>query len=351
MKEFFASKRNQRYMVIAAFALLVGAAVAVPTIQRHREHRRLDAFVTTRIYSQSDKSPVTVADDATLLQGGQPIDCSWMTSKVVKPGEMVVNLPWTGSLIFVCPAGEGTVEFRDRLGLPCRWLTVTGPGRGIAFADGTLYLEGTARASAKNFGSIVCESGIHVDARDSGTVLARAGATFREFSTLAEYSAYSKQVQDIEKLVLNSESDTKGIDVRDGTIIFNGQPLDERWLRVVRAEVSDREKEVYLGEPTVFTTQTGGELTLRIEGSQKPSLKIAGRSKGVIFRDGTIWLLEGTCVSGENLERVVLNPGLNMKLANSVKAPKEDGKTKKKTSTEEEPIRTATTRIISRSTR
>ncbi|MBX9669736.1 MAG: hypothetical protein K2X93_19085 [Candidatus Obscuribacterales bacterium] len=346
MTQFVASTRLRRGLLVAVIAV-AGIAITVPYVQRQKEHRRLDAFVADRI-SQPEKSPIAIADDATLLQGGQPIYCSWMTSKVVQQGETQITLPWSGSLIFVCP-GDNKVTFRDRFGLPCRSLEVTGSGRGIVFADGTLYLEGQANYNAKNCGRIVAESGVHVDARDSGTILARAGATFREFNTKAEYAAYSKQVELVEKLVLDNQSDITPIQVTDGSIRFNGEALDERWLGVVRPSATEHETNIYRGEPTVFTTQDGADVTLVINGGNDAKVKIAGRSKGVVLRDGTIWLIEGTAVSGENLDRVVLNPGLNMKLTSSVKPYKDSSNTKKAKPDEE--VATTTTRIVSRSSR
>ncbi len=345
MTQFVASTRLRRGLLLAVIAVAGIAAVTVPYVQRLQENRRLDAFVANRIVSQPEKSPIAIADDATLLQGGQPIYCSWMTSKVVQQGETQVTLPWSGSLIFVCP-DNCKVTFCDRFGLPCRSLEVTGAGRGIVFADGTLFLEGQAKYNAKNCGRIVAESGVHVDARDSGTILARAGATFREFNTKAEYAAYSKKVEQVEKLVLDNQSDITPIQVTDGSIRFNGEALDERWLGVVRPSTTDQETTIYLGEPTVFSTQDGADVTLVISGGNNSKVKIAGRSKGVVLRDGTVWLIEGTGVSSENLDRVVLNPGVNMKVRSFVVPDNENGTTKKT-----KPAPASTTRIVSRWTR
>src|SRR5262249_18545957 len=183
------------------------------------------------------------------------------------------------------------------------------------FGDDNVFLQGQAKYSVKNAGMIDAEAGVHVDARDSGKVLARAGASYQAFSTANEYAAYRKQVRQMENVVLTRDADLSGIDVSESGISIGGQKLDERWVKTVKVAAAEHSKLIVTGEPGVFNTQEGSDVTFQIGmGETSAKLTVAGASKGVVLSDGNVWLIQGADLTVENLTKLALNPGLEVRL-------------------------------------
>ena len=266
---------------------LIGDGLQTLSVALSEAHARyvFSANLQQRVFlSTDDAVGISIGNDASIKLDGRPVALPVGVESLVLNGGSL-HVPAGQTRIFTSTGQPVTLSIGENT------VAIDGAGQGIIFGNGTLFLTGKAQFLAEGFSKVAGAGGARVVALRAGSTRTRDGAQVIVKSTLTEYDLYLVG-QKLLKQRIFDQAKTTGIEVTDtGVLKVDGKLQEISWTESVRGTVSGTRLRLAEGATTIFTTSAVESLVLI--GTDGQELSVKGAAKGIVFADGSVWVIAG----------------------------------------------------------